>query len=221
MNRSRLTGLAAIAILTPIAATGWATAPAQPDRAADRSAERTQPEHVPVIASRFARPVTANEARTLKTEEDTALAVAEAAAHDMDVLAHTVPERRLARNELATLHAIRPLIQRRQQLRQTFIRLGAKPVLAGVAVQPKTTGPKPGTRTTGAGGGTIASAAGGDGQGALISATHQMQETQMSFNLQYLQLQSAMQAPSLKTAAISDILKTKHDTVKNVIGNIR
>jgi len=48
-----------------------------------------------------------------------------------------------------------------------------------------------------------------------------MQETQMSFNLQYLQLQSQMQNDNRQYTAVSNILKTKHDTVKNSIDNVR
>jgi hypothetical protein len=55
----------------------------------------------------------------------------------------------------------------------------------------------------------------------LMNATKQMQETQMSFNLQYLQLQSQMQHENRSYTAISNIMKTKHDTVKNSISNIR
>ena len=55
----------------------------------------------------------------------------------------------------------------------------------------------------------------------LLAATKQMQETQMSFNLQYLQLQSQMQTENRSYTAISNIMKTKHDTVKNSISNIR
>jgi hypothetical protein len=55
----------------------------------------------------------------------------------------------------------------------------------------------------------------------LLAATQQMQETQMSFNLQYLQLQETMQNENRQYTAVSNILKTKHDTVKNSIGNIR
>jgi translation elongation factor EF-1beta len=58
-------------------------------------------------------------------------------------------------------------------------------------------------------------------QAQLLEATKQMQETQMSFNLQYLQLQSQMQAENRSYTAVSNILKTKHDTVKNSISNIR
>lgn len=70
--------------------------------------------------------------------------------------------------------------------------------------------------------GAIGSAAGGGGgQDQLLNATKQMQETQMSFNLQYLQLQSQMQNENRQYTAISNIMKTKHDTVKNSISNIR
>ena len=60
-----------------------------------------------------------------------------------------------------------------------------------------------------------------NGQSQLLDATKQMQETQMSFNLQYLQLQSQMQHENRSYTAISNIMKTKHDTVKNSISNIR
>lgn len=69
--------------------------------------------------------------------------------------------------------------------------------------------------------GAIGAAAGGDSAGQLLAATKQMQETQMSFNLQYLQLQSQMQHENRSYSAISNIMKTKHDTVKNSISNIR
>lgn len=62
---------------------------------------------------------------------------------------------------------------------------------------------------------------GTDAQAALLQATQQMQETQMSFNLQYLQLQSQMQSENRSYTAVSHIMKTKHDTVKNSISNVR
>ena len=58
-------------------------------------------------------------------------------------------------------------------------------------------------------------------QSQFLNATKQMQETQMSFNLQYLQLQSQMQHENRQFTMVSNILKTKHDTVKNSISNIR
>jgi len=69
----------------------------------------------------------------------------------------------------------------------------------------------------------LAGAAGGNSsaQDELLKATKQMQETQMSFNLQYLQLQSQMQNENRSYTAVSNIMKTKHDTVKNSISNIR
>jgi hypothetical protein len=54
-----------------------------------------------------------------------------------------------------------------------------------------------------------------------INQTKQMQETQMSFNLQYLQLQSQMQNENRSYTAVSNIMKSKHDTVKNSIKNVR
>lgn len=48
-----------------------------------------------------------------------------------------------------------------------------------------------------------------------------LEELAMSFNLQYLQLQSQMQHENRSYTAVSNIMKTKHDTVKNSISNIR
>ncbi len=56
---------------------------------------------------------------------------------------------------------------------------------------------------------------------ATTTSGQQMQETQMSFNLQYLALQKQMQNENRQFTAISNIMKTKHDTVKNSISNIR
>ena len=46
-------------------------------------------------------------------------------------------------------------------------------------------------------------------------------DAQMSFNLQYLQLQQQMQNENRQYTAISNIMKTKHDTAKNSISNVR
>ena len=69
--------------------------------------------------------------------------------------------------------------------------------------------------------GMISSSSGSDASSQLMAATQQMQETQMSFNLQYLQLQSQMQNENRQYTMVSNIMKTKHDTVKNSISNIR
>jgi hypothetical protein len=71
-------------------------------------------------------------------------------------------------------------------------------------------------------GGAIGSAAGsGDSQANLLQATKNMQEMQMSFNLQYLQLQNQLQNENRRFTMVSNIMKSKHDTVKNSINNIR
>ena len=61
----------------------------------------------------------------------------------------------------------------------------------------------------------------GNTDSSLINATKQLQETNLSFNLQYLQLQSQMQQENRSYTAVSNIMKTKHDTVKNSISNVR
>ena len=54
---------------------------------------------------------------------------------------------------------------------------------------------------------------GGD-TSALLQATKEMQEMNMSFNLQYLNLQKNMQDENRQFTMISNIMKTKHDTAK-------
>jgi len=46
-------------------------------------------------------------------------------------------------------------------------------------------------------------------------------ELSASFDLRYLALQTQMQAESRAFTMISNIMKTKHDTVKNSISNVR
>lgn len=55
----------------------------------------------------------------------------------------------------------------------------------------------------------------------LKQSLQNLQESQMSFNLQYLQLQNSMQNENRQFTMVSNIMKTKHDTVKNSISNIR
>ena len=57
--------------------------------------------------------------------------------------------------------------------------------------------------------------------GLVARLMDELGESAMSFNLQYLQLQSQMQAENRAYTAVSNIMKTKHDTVKNSISNIR
>jgi hypothetical protein len=56
---------------------------------------------------------------------------------------------------------------------------------------------------------------------SLMAATQQMQETQMSFNMQYLMLQENMQNDSPQFSCLSNLMKTKFNTMKGVLANIR
>ncbi len=64
-------------------------------------------------------------------------------------------------------------------------------------------------------------AAGGDTSAILLQETRRMQELNQSFNLQYLGLQQNMQADNRQFTTLSNIMKTKHDTAKNSINNVR
>ena len=64
-------------------------------------------------------------------------------------------------------------------------------------------------------------AAGGDSSAILLQETKRMQELNQSFNLQYLGLQQNMQADNRQFTTLSNIMKTKHDTAKNSINNVR
>ena len=64
-------------------------------------------------------------------------------------------------------------------------------------------------------------AAGGSESSQLCLATKKMQEMNQSFNLQYLQLQQKMQSDNRQFTLMSNIMKTKHDTAKNAINNVR
>ena len=61
----------------------------------------------------------------------------------------------------------------------------------------------------------------GNAQQDLMNQTKQMQEMQMSFSLQYLQLQEKMQSENRQFTTISNVMKTKHDTAKSAINNVR
>ncbi len=141
--------------------------------------------------SRFAELHPPN-AQALAAAEARSLADADQAVAEMQRLARTREEKALASADAETVARVHALVRRRDALRDGL-----------------------------GGGEAIGAAAGGSGQDALLKATQQMQETQMSFNLQYLQLQSAMQPENRSYIAVSNILKTKHETVKNSIGNVR
>jgi hypothetical protein len=70
-------------------------------------------------------------------------------------------------------------------------------------------------------GGAGAGGAQGGSQQDLLNQTKGMQEMAQSFNLQYLQLQEKMQAENRSFSTVSNVMKTKHDTAKSSISNVR
>jgi len=72
-----------------------------------------------------------------------------------------------------------------------------------------------GTATSALGGGVSGSAAGGDPN------IQQVISQDADQNLYYLQLQEQISAESRGYSAVSNVLKARHDTMKNAIGNIR
>jgi len=55
----------------------------------------------------------------------------------------------------------------------------------------------------------------------MMSRSEQLQEMNQQFNLEYLNLQQDMQAENRKFTSISNVMKTKHDTAKSTIQNVR
>ena len=72
-----------------------------------------------------------------------------------------------------------------------------------------------------ASGSTTAGTTGGTSSQQLLAATQQMQELNQVFNLQYLQLQENQQSESRQYTALSNIMKTKSDTAKNSLSNLK
>lgn len=56
---------------------------------------------------------------------------------------------------------------------------------------------------------------------SMLDQTRQMQEMNQKFNLQYLTLQQHMQSENRQFTTLSNVMKTKHDTAKNAISNVR
>jgi len=170
------------------------------------AATTSGPAGAQAAVSRFALPAAGAQGRALALEEARAIAEARAAVAEMRGLARTPEERALADTDGRIVETAARLVAERARLR--VVLASPIPQSGGAALAPR-------------GSGQIGAAAGGAGQDQLLQATRQMQETQMSFNLQYLQLQSQMQHENRSYTAISNIMKTKHDTVKNSISNVR
>ena len=67
----------------------------------------------------------------------------------------------------------------------------------------------------------VAAAPGPSGREELAAAVQRVRELQTSYNLQYLMLQNVIAHESRQFSMVSNIMKTKHDTAKNAINNIR
>lgn len=63
--------------------------------------------------------------------------------------------------------------------------------------------------------------AGGTGGSGGEPGVEEMMARNSDMNLYYLELQERISAESRAYTALSNVLKTRHDTVKNAIGNIR
>jgi hypothetical protein len=93
--------------------------------------------------------------------------------------------------------------------------VGANPVNGAVGFS---AGGRPGVSSGPAEGPAGPAGTGAPGEGSGVeSALAQSQE----FNLYYLQLQEQLAAENRAYSAMSNVLKARHDTVKNAIGNIR
>jgi hypothetical protein len=86
-------------------------------------------------------------------------------------------------------------------------------VAGGAAAGVGSLAPEGGAGTAGIGGGTGAGAENGGVEAALNQSANQ--------NLFFIELQERISAESRSYSAQSNVLKARHDTVKNAIGNIR
>ena len=79
---------------------------------------------------------------------------------------------------------------------------------------------RPALPSAAAGASLSASGGAGSGGGDVIEATRALQAEAQSFNLQYLQLQEAMQRESREFTSLTNVMKVKHDSAKAAINNI-
>ena len=99
------------------------------------------------------------------------------------------------------------------------VRAAAAPALASAA-RSAAAGTTGGTATAGTTGTTGTTGAAGDAGGDVLEATRTLQQQAQTFNLQYLQLQEAMQRESREFTSLTNVMKVKHDSAKAVINNI-
>lgn len=95
----------------------------------------------------------------------------------------------------------------------------------GSGAVPTTNLPGPGTgMSTGGSSTALGTSVGGAGSGGQVSDQLNMNsslKTMMDDNVKLLNMQQAMQHESQLFTAVSNVMKSRHDTTKNSIGNIR
>jgi len=99
-------------------------------------------------------------------------------------------------------------------LRPTPDGLGAH----GTAAPGGTAAPEGPAGTAGGGAGSAAGTGAAAGEGSGVEAALSQSANQ---NLYFIEIQERISAESRSYSAISNVLKARHDTVKNAIGNIR
>jgi hypothetical protein len=72
----------------------------------------------------------------------------------------------------------------------------------------------------GTGGSGAASGTASSSDGDILAATRTLQQEARTSNLEYLQLQEAMQRESREFTALSNVMRVKHDSAKSAISNI-
>jgi hypothetical protein len=61
----------------------------------------------------------------------------------------------------------------------------------------------------------------GGSPGDIVAATARLQESNQLFSMQYLELQEKMQQENRQYSTVSNVLKTRHESAKTAISNIR
>jgi hypothetical protein len=61
----------------------------------------------------------------------------------------------------------------------------------------------------------------GGSPGEIVEATRRLQESNQLFSMQYLELQEKMQQENRQYSTLSNVLKTRHESAKTAISNIR
>ncbi len=106
-------------------------------------------------------------------------------------------------------------------------RLPGGPVLAaafrsGPGIGPGNDGTRPeGSAGTAGNASGLGGAGGAGGEGSSAGNMDDMLSRNADMNMYYLELQERISAESRAYTTLSNVLKTRHDTVKNAIGNIR